>query len=144
MVNGRGDFGRLAAWRSAIVEVLRYESRCWPITGAVEAEMLFLFAKPKRPKYGWPVSGDIDKLVRAILDAATGIAFSDDTHVTRLIASKSWTTGREGVWVAFRAAVVTIGRGYCTHSQGWGSPRWGCACGWPLARQGASLRPVRP
>jgi crossover junction endodeoxyribonuclease RusA len=107
MVNGRRNFGRLAVWRSAVAEVLKYEVRFQPIAGAVEAEMLFLFAKPKRPKYGWPVSGDVDKLVRAVLDAATGIAYSDDAHVTKLIASKSWTTGQEGVWVAFRAADVT-------------------------------------
>ena len=49
--------------------------------------------KPSAPSLprGTP---DLDKLVRAVLDALTGVAFNDDSQVTTLIASKYYADQR--------------------------------------------------
>ena len=74
--------------------------------GVVDVAMMFLFARPashygtgrnagvlKGSASGWPLSrstGDLDKLVRAVLDALTGIAYADDSQVCVLSASKRY------------------------------------------------------
>ena len=64
------------------------------IKGSVHMTLAFYFEKPKSaskspiaPKVTKP---DLDKLVRAILDSLTGIAFDDDSQVTFLMASKTF------------------------------------------------------
>ena len=42
---------------------------------------------------------DVDKLVRAILDAATGVVFKDDKQVTEIHTSKEWVEKDEGVLI---------------------------------------------
>jgi crossover junction endodeoxyribonuclease RusA len=39
--------------------------------------------------------GDLDKLLRAVLDALTGVAYADDSNVVGVVASKRWTTALE-------------------------------------------------
>lgn len=72
--------------------------------GGVRVQAEFFFARPKghfgsgrnagKLKESAPSrptsrsAGDIDKLVRAVLDALTGVAFKDDSQVTCLSASK--------------------------------------------------------
>ena len=63
---------------------------------AVEVE--FNMPRPKRPKYGWPVIGDIDKLERACLDGLVqGGLIADDRHVVSLRSSKRFAPGSTGV-----------------------------------------------
>lgn len=61
--------------------------------------------KPSAPKVptGTP---DIDKLVRAVLDALTGVAFTDDSQVAFLLASKSYADDRgPGAAISIEEAV---------------------------------------
>lgn len=69
-------------------------------TGPVELVAMFTFARPKSHygKRGIKPSApaehaqrpDIDKLARALLDALTSIAYTDDSHVTLLTLGKTW------------------------------------------------------
>lgn len=51
----------------------------------------FFHKKPARPKYGWPVSSDVDKLVRGTLDGLVPRILSDDRHVIDLRVRECWT-----------------------------------------------------
>lgn len=42
---------------------------------------------------------DLDKLIRAVLDAFTGIVYPDDSQVMELDFSKSWSLTDSGVWL---------------------------------------------
>lgn len=55
--------------------------------------------RPKKPSHEYPTRGDLDKLVRAVLDGLTrGGTIVDDRHVTELSATKFWAEpGDEGV-----------------------------------------------
>lgn len=51
----------------------------------------FAFIKPKTVNRNRPsVKPDLDKLIRAVLDALTGIAYTDDSQVVRILAQKSY------------------------------------------------------
>lgn len=62
------------------------------LSGPVMVTLEFIRPRPvSTPKSRTPPAikkPDLDKLARAILDALTGIAFSDDSQVTRLVADK--------------------------------------------------------
>ena len=64
-----------------------------PMVGPVVVELAFLMPRPKsaRPGAAATKRPDLDKLVRAVLDALTGIAFVDDSQVIRIDATKSLT-----------------------------------------------------
>ncbi len=86
---------KLKDWRSAINFRLQSAWTGPPLEGAVTVRLFFMLLRPasvsekKRP---WPhVKPDIDKLVRAALDAMTGICFKDDAQVTEVFASKDYT-----------------------------------------------------
>ena len=64
----------------------------------MEIQMVFIMPKPKTVKRAYPtVAPDLDKLVRAVLDALTGICYLDDSQVTDIRASKVYgsSTGVE-------------------------------------------------
>ena len=75
---------------------------------AIRVEVTFLFARPKshvgkkglRPRA--PLyhtqKPDIDKCVRVVLDALTGIAYPDDSRVVVVAANKEWSD-EAGAWV---------------------------------------------
>jgi Holliday junction resolvase RusA-like endonuclease len=52
---------------------------------------------------------DVDKLVRACLDALTGVVFADDCQVVDLYATKAWTVSGEGVHVRVGQAGERLG-----------------------------------
>lgn len=60
--------------------------------GALVVSLNFVLPRPKSaPKRSTPKATkrpDLDKLERAVLDALTGVCFSDDSHVVSLIGSK--------------------------------------------------------
>jgi crossover junction endodeoxyribonuclease RusA len=55
----------------------------------VTVRLIFCMPKPKSSRTGYPI-GDVDKLTRSVLDALTGIAYTDDVQVTQVDASKRW------------------------------------------------------
>lgn len=67
--------------------------------GPMAVELTFTFRKPLKPKYEQPaVRPDLDKLVRAVLDACTSAhVWIDDSQVTSLTATKTY--GEPGVEV---------------------------------------------
>jgi crossover junction endodeoxyribonuclease RusA len=64
-----------------------------PMVGPVTVILTFWMPRPKSARAGAAATKrpDLDKLVRAVLDALTGIAFVDDSQVIRIDASKSLT-----------------------------------------------------
>ena len=80
----------LAAWRSAIALGARHAGAL-PRDGAISIDMTFFMPKPKTVTRSHPtVAPDLDKLVRAVLDGLTAIAYKDDSQVTSLIARKDY------------------------------------------------------
>ena len=82
-------------WRELIGHVAgkEAEKRDWePLEGPVALGVTFYQNAPKSPKWkteGVPATGrDLDKLVRAVGDALTGILFRDDRQICDLKASK--------------------------------------------------------
>lgn len=88
--------------------------------GPVSMRLTFRLARPKshylpatksrpRPELKadaptWGGKGDLDKLVRAVLDALTGISYEDDKQVVVLGATKEYSpAGRAGVDVRVSA-----------------------------------------
>jgi crossover junction endodeoxyribonuclease RusA len=88
----------LALWRADIARVAK--SVLWEkAVEAVEVHLTFTLLKPKTVKRNEPfVRPDIDKLIRAVLDGLTGVAYDDDQQVTKITAIKEYGTV-EGVLI---------------------------------------------
>lgn len=87
LVKGRmtHDNPRLRAWRKSVAWVARAAlGATEPTADAVRVRCHFL-VRPQR--HG--DAPDLDKLVRAVLDALTGIAFVDDKQVVQLDARRT-------------------------------------------------------
>jgi crossover junction endodeoxyribonuclease RusA len=100
-IHGRPIHARatdLAVWRADIArnaELSGYR----PVDGAVKVSCEFIYIKPKTSSRSMPwVKPDLDKLIRAVLDGLTGVAYVDDAQVTLISASKSYGSV-EGVWI---------------------------------------------
>jgi Holliday junction resolvase RusA-like endonuclease len=82
----------LAAWRSAIALSAKMAG-AKPHIEPVEIELVFRMAKPRTVTRSEPsVAPDLDKLIRAVLDALTAVAYRDDGQVTRITATKEYGT----------------------------------------------------
>lgn len=80
----------LKIWREQIGWQAK-ESGVEKLEGAVGMVLLFTLPKPKSVKRDIPyVRPDLDKLVRAVLDALTGIAYSDDGQVVEIFTRKEY------------------------------------------------------
>ena len=96
---------QLHSWRDAVGAEAR--RRCSTLTAAaVDLSLVFLLPKPvSRPKRDTvPIakrSGDLDKLMRAVMDALTGVYYCDDAQVSDARLKKRWAPPGEqpGVWV---------------------------------------------
>ena len=96
LVEGGSKAGRAshAAWRQAVATAARDYQQTFnrPLLNEPTAlDVVFLLCKPKTtPKYRlWPTTKpDLDKLVRATLDALTGVLLRDDCLVVRVMAEK--------------------------------------------------------
>lgn len=88
----------LALWRADIARVAK--SVIWEkAVESVEVHLTFTLLKPKTVKRNEPfVRPDIDKLIRAVLDGLTGVAYDDDQQVTKITAIKEYGTV-EGVLI---------------------------------------------
>jgi crossover junction endodeoxyribonuclease RusA len=93
-------------WRSQVSAFVR--QRCPTISipeGGVWVELEFRMprraAEPKRVTPAHTRKPDLDKLVRACLDAMTGLAFTDDNQVVNISAVKRTALAAEtpGVWI---------------------------------------------
>jgi crossover junction endodeoxyribonuclease RusA len=80
----------LIYWRSAIaLEASRHISKMYE--GAIRLEIGFRMEKPKSVKRTYPTKPpDLDKLVRSVLDALSGVAYVDDGQVTEIAANKAY------------------------------------------------------
>ncbi len=102
---------RFKDWRAAVATAARAAAGDQaPSSDSVRVRLTFRFQRPKshltkkgRLRKGKPVGKitrpDIDKLVRAILDACTGILWDDDSRVVAIETSKEWTRNNPGVSV---------------------------------------------
>jgi crossover junction endodeoxyribonuclease RusA len=90
-------------WESVVAHAA-LEAGVKQLEGPVGITMLFCFQRPKsvsaksRPCH--TVKPDLDKLIRAVLDALTGIAYRDDSQVGSIIAGKDYTDCTPRVVVA--------------------------------------------
>lgn len=106
----------LKDWRAAVRLEAGYamddQDPSDPFAGPVEIKLAFRFVRPKSHllRDGSLAKGrsehhtirpDIDKLVRAVLDAMTGVVWLDDSQVVAITASKGYGS-RAGVWVGIK------------------------------------------
>jgi len=111
---------KLIPWRQEVAAAAHSKMRDGPWKVPVQVSCTFFFPRPKahfgtgrnaetlRPSAPKRPAGkpDIDKLVRAVLDAMTGIVFSDDSQVVALDAMKLYADMETpGVTVDCRALV---------------------------------------
>jgi crossover junction endodeoxyribonuclease RusA len=98
---------KLPAWRQIVTEKLEAANvSCQPLIGPVDAQIVFFMPRPKSVLREYPsVKPDLDKLVRAILDAGTkaGI-YNDDSQVIEIVANKFYTDAGQPV-----GALITFG-----------------------------------
>lgn len=102
---GVANSPHLIAYREAVAA----EAKRWitePLAGAVFVAVSFYLPRPKsvkvaeRPRH--VVKPDIDKLVRALLDSLTHVAYKDDAQVVRVVASKHYAHGEPWTYVEIR------------------------------------------
>lgn len=88
----------LAVWRADIARNAEL-SGFKPVTGGFKIEINFVFIKPKSANRPFPtVAPDLDKLIRAVLDGLTGVAYEDDSQVILIQASKTYGE-ITGAWI---------------------------------------------
>jgi Holliday junction resolvase RusA-like endonuclease len=88
----------LALWRADIARNAE-QSGYTRVTGGVSVELLFVFEKPKSVTRPAPwVAPDLDKLIRAVLDGLTGVAYEDDAQVVEIFSRKQYGQ-TAGVWI---------------------------------------------
>ena len=81
----------LTAWRQAVADEARKVAPPALLGGALNVSCYFTFEPPKsRKKQGMTMYSrpDIDKLLRAVLDACTGVLWHDDAQVQILRGHK--------------------------------------------------------
>lgn len=92
---------RTGPWVEAVTKAARATGLA-TLEPPYEVELTFYMPEPKKPKYLWPArDGDLDKLVRAVLDGMTASdLIVDDRHVTRIVTTKQFGTPRVAVVVS--------------------------------------------
>ncbi len=104
---------RVKPYRAVVALAARQAWSGPPAAGEVTLDVAFTFLRPKSHltrsgavRAGAPAAPgrpDLDKLLRAVGDALTGIVYADDSQVTGLIATKAYGTSsgtRIRVWAA--------------------------------------------
>lgn len=93
------DNSKLKPWRQAVAAEALAAMEGQPLcSGAVIVNCRFLFLKPKSVKKSVVdklTKPDVDKLVRGIFDALSGICFRDDAQIVRSCASKEFCESNE-------------------------------------------------
>ena len=81
----------LAVWRSTVALSARFAG-AKPVDGAIGIEIVFRAKRPKTVKRDYPtVAPDLDKYIRGVLDALTGIGYQDDSQVIDIKAEKVYS-----------------------------------------------------
>ena len=126
VVKGRAivtsDQKKLQPWRNQVaMEASAVYHK--PITDKPIAIVLeFKMPCPKSlPKTQWRLPAkrpDLDKMIRSILDALTGIVFKDDSQVVTITAMKRYAyDGYPGVKIVINKSNPYYGRGYGPHQR---------------------------
>ena len=86
------DNPKVKGWRNEIGKIARLHIHDMPNPDEpIHLMVVFRLPKPKTAKRPHPtVRPDLDKLVRAVGDALTGIAWGDDSQVTCITALKTY------------------------------------------------------
>lgn len=96
--------GKIRTWQRAIKVVASANAPDAPLDCPVRVAMTFTLERPGKPKFSSAPAAmfDVDKLVRAALDALTGCIYVDDSRVVQLRATKEWASPDElsGVYIA--------------------------------------------
>ena len=83
----------LASWRSQIALEAK-KAGAKPHLEPTEIDLIFTMPRPKTVTRDYPsVAPDLDKLVRAVLDALTSVAYRDDGQVVSINAHKQYGQG---------------------------------------------------
>jgi crossover junction endodeoxyribonuclease RusA len=82
--------GKVRPWREAMGWALRSAMKAQPVPGAVSVSLQFTLPLPKKPRVFADRAPDLDKLVRAALDALTGVVIVDDGQVVEVYAHKHY------------------------------------------------------
>ena len=111
VIDQSGD--RLESWRQNVGECGSIAWRSPPVKGRVSLHVVFKFQRPQShmgtgrnatmvkdsaPKYHIQAP-DTDKLLRAVMDALTGVIFEDDRQVDDIHGSKQWVTEGGGALI---------------------------------------------
>ncbi len=93
----RNDNPREATWSAQVAWAARQAMNGDPmLTGPIKVGLLFHMPLPETPTYDYPVVGDLDKLVRSVLDAMSKIVYVDDKHVVSFgMVDKIFAVGDE-------------------------------------------------
>jgi|FreactTroBogLake_1042271.scaffolds.fasta_scaffold03119_7 crossover junction endodeoxyribonuclease RusA len=98
-INGRAIHARavdLATWRADIARAAEGTTKH---EGPVSVGLTFTMKRGKTVKRQWPhVRPDLDKLIRAVLDGLTGVAYNDDEQVCCISALKEYGD-KQGVYI---------------------------------------------
>ncbi len=93
----------LAVWRANVAREGRSAGISKQKDGSIWLKLVFYTISPKTVKREEPyVRPDLDKLIRAVLDGLTGVAYDDDCQVTRIEAEKHYCNEFQndpGVWI---------------------------------------------
>lgn len=88
---------KLKAWEADIGTAARTVADGILFDIPVELEVRFVFPRPLRPKCVAPcVKPDLDKILRAVGDAITGILIEDDALITTMIGRKRYSPPGQG------------------------------------------------
>ena len=80
----------LAVYRATVAQTAKKHIRT-PFAGPIALQAGFRLVKGKSVKRDLPtVAPDVDKLLRAVMDALTGVAYLDDAQVVQVTASKQY------------------------------------------------------
>lgn len=115
---------KLKGWRAEVRKALETAKPVtWELAGPMEMSVDFLFARPVAHfrlngllKPSAPIMpclrscGDLDKLVRAIMDAGTGVAYDDDSQVVTINTRKRYCKSAEGRPIQRPGAYVVLKR----------------------------------
>jgi Holliday junction resolvase RusA-like endonuclease len=105
------DNPRLRAWSTAVgrtaLDARARSGLSVPLSVAATVDLVFLLPRPQRTKRIDPdCRPDLDKLVRAVLDALTGVVWIDDGQVVALSARKTYARADEAPGVEFAVALM--------------------------------------
>lgn len=93
----------LKAWQRAVHDEAKRQWDAEPLRECgFDVTVVFFLPRPKTVKRPLPwgrYDGDVDKYLRAILDALTGVLYVDDAQVIRAVPMKLYTDANPGIKV---------------------------------------------